>query len=69
MTTLSMASVATVVSGVSNGEHFYHSSNLHMGYFDETKRIWSGDESGAPVDFEVDYANFYNLDYLDQLLN
>ena len=52
-----------------SGEHFYHSSNLHMGYFDEVKRIWSGDESGAPVDYQIDYANFYNLDYLDQLLN
>ena len=52
-----------------SGEHFYHSSNLHMGYFDESKRIWSGDESGAPVDYQIDYANFYNLEYLDQLLN
>lgn len=52
-----------------SGEHFFHSSNLHMGYFDESKRIFSGDENGAPVDFEIDYDHFYNLEYLDQLLN
>ena len=52
-----------------SGEHFFHSSNLHIGYFDEEKRIWSGDEAGAPLNQEVEYSNFYNLDYLDQLLN
>ena len=52
-----------------SGEHFFHSGNLHMGYFDESKRIWSGDENGAPVDHLIDYSNFYNLEYLDQLLN
>ena len=51
------------------GEHFFHSSNLHIGYFDEEKRIWEGDESGAPVDHLIDYSNFYDLEYLDQLLN
>ncbi len=51
------------------GEHFFHSSNLHIGYFDEKTRIWEGDENGAPVDHLIDYSDFYNLENLDQLLN
>ncbi len=60
---------AVAESYLPSGEHFYHSSNLHLGYFDEKSRIWEGDEGGAPVNYVIDYANFYNLDYLDQLLN
>lgn len=52
-----------------SGEHFFHSSNLHIGYFDESKRMWEGDENGAPVDQLIEYSDFYNLDYLNQLLN
>ena len=52
-----------------SGEHFYHSSTMHLGYFNEETRIWEGDENGAPVDHLIDYDHFYNLDYLDQLLN
>lgn len=52
-----------------SGEHFYHSSNLHLGYFDEETNVWEGDENGAPVDFEIDYSQFYDLENMDQLLN
>ena len=52
-----------------SGEHFYHSSNLHIGYFDEEKRIWEGDEGGAPVDHLIEYNNFYDIEGLNQLLN
>lgn len=49
-----------------SGEHFYHSSNIHIGWFNGS---FIGDEGGTPVDIDVDYADFYNLDKLQTIVN
>ena len=36
-----------------NSQYVYHSSNLHIGYFDTTNKIFSGFESGATPDIPL----------------
>ena len=48
-----------------SGEHFFHSSNLHLGWYDET---FFGDEDGTPVDKEINYEDFYNLDKIQTII-
>lgn len=48
-----------------NGEYVYHSSNLHIGYFDARSRVFTGFEDGAEPDIKIDnYNDFYNIDRL-----
>ena len=48
-----------------NGEYVYHSSNLHIGYFDYSSETFIGSESGASPDvLVVDRDEFYNVDAL-----
>lgn len=49
-----------------SGEHFYHSSNIHIGWYNDS--YFEGDEPGVDVDIEIDYKDFYNLDKLQQLI-
>lgn len=49
-----------------SGEHFYHSSNMHIGWYAGS---FIGDEGGTPVDIPVEYADFYNLDRLQTIIN
>ena len=48
-----------------NGEYVYHSSSLHLGYFDTRTKQFIGFEDGAEPDIVVDdYNDFYNIDRL-----
>lgn len=49
------------------GEVFNHSSLMHIGWFENDK--WQGDEGGAGVDINIEYENFYDIEYLDTLLS
>ena len=49
-----------------SGEHFSHSSHMHIGWYEDSKFI--GDEEGAPLDIEISTDKFYNLDTLQQLI-
>lgn len=52
-----------------NGEYVYHSSNLHLGYYDEQSNIFTGFESGAQPDISVsDYNDFFNINKLSSLI-
>ena len=54
-----------------SGEHFFHSSNLHLGFFDEDARMWEGDEKGVEPEerYKLDYDHFYDIELMDSLLN
>ena len=48
-----------------NGEYVYHSSSLHLGYFNQETKEFIGFESGAQPDIVVnDYDDFFNVDRL-----
>ncbi|MCR4879614.1 MAG: hypothetical protein K5906_01490 [Bacilli bacterium] len=51
------------------GVGFAMSSNMHIGYYDGSHFL--GNESGATVieKWQIDYSNFYNLDYLANLIS
>ena len=52
-----------------NGEYVYHSSNLHLGYYDSKTEIFTGFEDGAQPDIVIDnYNDFYNADRLSSLI-
>ena len=48
-----------------SGEHFSHSSNLHLGWY---TGAFLGDEGGTPVDKEINYEDFFNLDKLQTII-
>lgn len=49
-----------------NSEYVYHSSNLHIGIFDEITNKFTGFEGGAIPDIEIsDINNFYSIEYLN----
>lgn len=50
-----------------SGEHFYHSSNLHIGWYQND--TFEGDEPGVKPDIEIKYTDFFNLDTLQSLIN
>jgi len=48
-----------------NSQYVYHSSNLHLGYYDEDNKKFIGYEGGATPDIEVAVnADFYDIDKL-----
>ena len=52
-----------------NGEYLYHSSSLHLGYYDQTNDNFIGFEGGATPTLEIDdINNFYNIEYLNEHL-
>ena len=49
-----------------NSEYVYHSSNLHLGYFNEQENKFTGFENGATPDIELPInANFYSIETLN----
>ena len=53
-----------------NGEYLYHSSNLHLGYYDDRDDKFIGFESGATTSLTIENLdNFYNIEYLNQQLS
>ena len=52
-----------------NSEYVYHSSNLHIGYVDETNNSFYGFEGGAIPDIEIEInQDFYSLDNLNNII-
>ena len=58
---------AVAESYLPSGEHYYHSSNLHIGWYNEA--LFEGDEAGVTPDLLIEYKDFYNLDKLQSLIN
>ena len=60
---------AVAVHYLPNGEYVYHSSNLHLGYYDVQSNAFTGFESGAQPDILVDnITDFYSIDTLSNLI-
>lgn len=58
---------AVAESYLPSGEHYYHSSNTHIGWYNEG--VFEGDEKGVTPDIAIEYKDFYNLDTLQSLIN
>ena len=60
---------AVAVHYLPNGEYVYHSSNLHLGYYDEQNNAFIGFENGAQPDILVnDINDFYSINALSSLI-
>ena len=60
---------AVAVHYLPNGEYVYHSSNLHLGYYDTNNEQFIGFENGAQPDILVDDCNdFFNINKLSTLI-
>ena len=60
---------AVAIHYLPNSEYVYHSSNLHIGLFDEEKNTFTGFEGGATPDIEIsDISNFYSIEYLNNAI-
>ena len=60
---------AVAIHYLPNGEYVYHSSNLHLGYYDEATEVFTGFEDGAQPDILVsDYNDFFNINKLSALI-
>ena len=48
-----------------NSEYVYHSSNLHIGFYDEENKVFTGFEDGVTPDIPISsYADFFNINTL-----
>ena len=57
---------AVAVHYLPNSEYVYHSSNLHLGSYDEQTKVFSGFEGGAIPDIEIPInANFYSIEAIN----
>ena len=60
---------AVAIHYLPNGEYVYHSSNLHLGYYDETTNAFTGFENGAEPDILVSNHNdFFNINKLSSYI-
>ena len=60
---------AVAIHYLPNGEYLYHSSNLHLGYYNKADRDFIGFEGGAQVDIAIDNVeNMYDIEYLNASL-
>ena len=51
-----------------NFQKILHSSNNHIGYYDEKESVFYGDEQGARPDIQMDYDEYYDVDILEQAI-
>ena len=60
---------AVAIHYLPNGEYVYHSSNLHLGYYNADTKVFTGFENGAQPDIEIsNYNDFYNVDRLSSYI-
>ena len=60
---------AVAIHYLPNGEYVYHSSNLHLGYYDSETNVFTGFENGAEPDIVINnYNDFYDVDRLSSLI-
>ena len=58
---------AVAIHFLPNSQYVYHSSNLHLGYYDAGEWSFTGFESGAEPDIPLDKAiSWYDVDYLNE---
>ena len=52
-----------------NSQYVYHSSNLHLGYYNDATKEFIGFENGATPDIEIKNTNdFYDIEKLNSLI-
>ena len=52
-----------------NSQYVYHSSNIHLGYYDESTKEFTGFENGAIPDIEIENTDdFYDIEKLNSLI-
>ena len=57
---------AVAIHFLPNSQYVYHSSNLHLGYYNDENRTFTGFESGAEVDIEIENLDeFYDIELLN----
>ena len=60
---------AVAIHYLPNSQYVYHSSNLHLGYYDEATDTFTGFEKGATPDIVVPVnEDFYNIEVLNQAI-
>ena len=60
---------AIAIHYLPNSQYVYHSSNLHLGYYNENAKEFIGFESGATPDIKIDNTNdFYDIEKLNSLI-
>ena len=60
---------AVAIHYLPNSEYVYHSSNLHLGYYEEATNTFTGFESGATPDIEIQFNNSsYMVDNLNSAI-
>ena len=62
---------AVAIHYLPNSEYIYHSSNLHLGYYDYENKQFIGFESGATPDYPIETvdADFFNINKLNALIS
>ncbi|MBQ2069369.1 MAG: hypothetical protein II467_00400, partial [Bacilli bacterium] len=48
-----------------NFQKIIHSSNTHVGAYDDENNVFYGDELGAPAHIKLDYGSFYDIEKLE----
>ena len=60
---------AVAIHYLPNGEYLYHSSNLHIGYYDNYSDEFIGFEGGAKPHFIIENTDdMYDIEYLNEEL-
>ena len=61
---------AVAIHYLPNSEYVYHSSNLHLGYYEEATNTFTGFENGAIPDIEIQLGNrSYMVDNLNSAIS
>ena len=60
---------AVAIHYLPNSQYVYHSSNLHLGYYNSLTKKFTGFEGGAKPDIEIEKEeDFYDVDNLNNLI-
>ena len=53
-----------------NSQYVYHSSDMHLGFYDEETNVFTGFEGGAIPDYEIAISeSFYDINFLSQTIS
>ena len=60
---------AVAIHYLPNSQYVYHSSNIHLGYYDSDNKEFTGFEQGATPDIEISNTDdFYDIEKLNSLI-
>lgn len=53
-----------------NSQYVYHSSSMHIGYYDEKNQEFKGFEGGATPDYDIkgDYVSLYDIESINSII-